>query len=232
MHLKQISIHHDRFPTRSAYPFNLPLLQKTHKLVFKHVTIFIGENGSGKSTLLKAICRRCGIHIWEGETRNRFEQNPYDEALHYALDAEWQHYKVPGSFFSPELFRNYTQLVDEWAISSPGILKHYGGDSLVTKSHGQSCMAYFRSIYQVKGLYFLDEPEAALSPKTQLELLSLLEEISDRGHAQFIISTHSPLLMSLKHAELLNFDAPGIEPVAFKDTQHFKVYKSFFDAFE
>ncbi len=230
MHLKKAIIDQNRFPTWEEYPFSLPLFQQTPYLEFTHpVTIFCGENGSGKSTLLKALCRRCNIHIWEGMARTPYRFNAYENMLPQVLDVEWVKGSVQGSFFSPELFKNYSHLVDEWAAGSPGILKHYGGSSLVTQSHGQSCMAYFQSIYKVEGLYYLDEPEAALSPKTQLKLLALLNEMSKKQHAQFIIATHSPILMSCDYASLYNFDGNTIEPVSFKETEHYKVYSEFFN---
>jgi len=232
MHLENVTIKHDRFPTTRTYPFNLQLLQQTRSLDLNNpVTIFTGENGTGKSTLLKALCMKCNIHIWEGMYRTRFEVNQFEDTLHQALDITWKDGSVPGSFFSPELFRNFSQLVDEWASSNPGILKYYGGESLITKSHGQSCMAYFKSIYKIKGLYFLDEPESALSPKTQLELLNVLGEMSTAGHAQFIISTHSPILMSCQDAMLYSFDNNKIENTSFKNTSHFEVYNQFFKSF-
>lgn len=229
MHLKSVRVNHSLFPTTDSYPFNLSLLQQTSMLDLNYpVIIFTGENGSGKSTLLKALCMRCGIHIWEGMSRTRYEVNQFENALHQALDITWNDGSVPGSFFSPELFRNFSQLVDEWASSNPGILKYYGGQSLITKSHGQSCMAYFKSIYMVKGLYFLDEPEAALSPKTQLELLDVLLEMSTQRQSQFIISTHSPLLMSCANAHLYSFNGKAIESVDYRQTSHFKIYHDFF----
>ena len=231
MHLKNVIIRHDKFPTKELYPFNLELLQQTKLLDLNNpITFFSGENGTGKSTLLKALCVRCKIHIWEGMNRTRFKVNQYEEALFEALDINWTNGPVPGSFFSPELFRNFSQLVDEWASSNPGILKYYGGESLVSKSHGQSCMAYFKSIYKIKGLYFLDEPEAALSPKTQMELLEVLTEMSSKGQAQFIISTHSPILMSCPHGTLYSFDSDEIKQIDFKQTSHFKVYSQFFQS--
>lgn len=229
MHLSELTIKQEHFPTREAYPFNLPVFLNTRELEFTHpVTIFCGDNGSGKSTLLKAICRRCNIHIWEGVPRVPYQYNKYENMLPQALEVRWVNGSVQGSFFSPELFRNYSQLVDEWAMGSPGILKHYGGSSLVSQSHGQSFMAYFSSIYRVEGVYFLDEPEAALSPRTQLELLALLAEMSLKKHAQFIIATHSPILMSCGQASLYSFDGEVIEPIAYQSTEHYRVYKDFF----
>ncbi len=231
MHINKIKICQNQFPTKEAYPFNLSILQETEALdLTAPVTVFTGENGTGKSTLLKAMCSRCNIHIWEGINRVRYEANAFEDKLQHALDIRWVNGRVPGSFFSPELFRNFSQLVDEWAVNSPDILEFYGGKSLLTLSHGQSTMAYFKSMYNRKGLFFLDEPEAALSPKTQLDLLELLNENSCNGDAQFIISTHSPILMSCRQAALFSFDNRSIERIDFKATSHYKVYNQFFNA--
>jgi len=230
MHINKIRIHQNRFPTKDAYPFNISILQKTETLdLTTPVTVFTGENGTGKSTLLQAICRRCNIHIWEGIYRTRYDENVFEDKLQHAIDIHWVNGSVPGSFFTPELFRNFSQLVDEWAFNSPGILEYYGGKSLLTLSHGQSTMAYFRSMYNREGLFFLDEPEAALSPKTQLDLRELLNEKSSSGDAQFIISTHSPILMSCREAEIYSFDNRSIARIDFKETSHYKVYKQFFN---
>ena len=229
MHLKKAVIDHPRFPTTEAYPFNLPIIHQTDTITFPTpVTVFTGENGTGKSTLLKALCRRCNIHIWEGMHRARYKASRYENMLHLSLDVTWSDGPVPGSFFSPDLFRNFSQLVDEWATSNPGLLSYFGGQSLVTQSHGQSCMSYFKSIYRVKGLHFLDEPEAALSPATQLELLDVLTSMSTAGHAQFIISTHSPILMSCSQASVYDFNQASIARTSYEKTRHYQIYKEFF----
>ena len=229
MHLKKAIINRDRFPVNDTYPFNLPVLKGTDALEFPTpVTIFAGENGSGKTTLLSALCRRCNVYIWEGGSRQRVRSNPYEKMLDRALAVEWANGSVPGSFFSPELFRHFSQLVDEWASASPELLDYFGGSSLVTQSHGQSCMAYFKSRFKVKGIHFLDEPEAALSPASQLAFLSLLSEMSDAGHAQFIISTHSPILMSCPRATVYSFDGDRITRIPFEETEHYRVYRKFF----
>ena len=229
MFLKKAIIDQKRFPTMDAYPFNLPILQQTREIEFPTpITIFSGENGTGKSTLLSALCRRCNIYIWEGSQRARYEFNPYEKMLDQALTIEWADGSVPGSFFSPELFRHFSQLVDEWARESPGLLEYFGGKSFVTQSHGQSCMAYFKSRFKVKGIHFLDEPEAALSPASQLALAEVLSEMSGTTQAQFIISTHSPILMACPRAILYSFDSNSIQRIAYKETTHYRVYKEFF----
>ncbi|MFA6472897.1 MAG: AAA family ATPase [Candidatus Latescibacterota bacterium] len=230
MHLRNITLNSDRFPTTEVYPFNIPLFRTTRILEFHApVTFFVGENGSGKSTLLKAIARRCGIHLWGEIERARFEYNPYEEELHRALEIEWVDGPIPGSFFASQTFRNFASILDEWASTDPGQLDYFGGHSLMNLSHGQSLMSYFRSRYRIRGLYFLDEPETALSPKSQLELLSVLTDMSSDGHAQFVIASHSPLLLACHDAEIYSFDTAPVSKIHYEDTEHYRVYRDFME---
>ena len=230
MHLKQVVLHPDRYPTREYYPFHLPIFDRIEPIRFStQVTLFVGENGTGKSSLLEAITHACGIHIWEDAERTRATRNPYEKKLPEYLSVEWTDGPVPGAFFGASIFRQFTTMLDEWASTDPGLLNYFGGESLMTKSHGQSLMAFFKSRYQLKGLYLLDEPETALSPRSQLELLELLLHVSETGKAQFIIATHSPLLLAYPGAVLYNFDGDRINPVDYKDTSHYQVYKRFMD---
>jgi predicted ATPase len=229
MHLNKIRINPEKYPTNSFYPFNLKIFEETRFLEFQSpVTFFVGENGSGKSTLLKAICRRCGIHIWEETERLRFQHNPYENELHQAIDIEWTNGSVPGSFFGSQIFQNFAQFLDEWAVADPKMLDYFGGKSLITQSHGQSLMSYFKSRYQRKGIYFLDEPETALSPKSQLELLQVLKQMGEAGHAQFIMATHSPILLSCPVADIFSFDSIPIQRIEYEATDHYQVYQDFF----
>lgn len=228
VHLREIVLHPDRYPTDEQYPFNLAVLRGTPRLeLHSPVTILVGENGSGKSTLLSAIARRCGIHIWEVERRRRYARNQYELALAQYLSVEWADGRVPGSYFGSDLFHDFATILDEWAVADPGQLRHFGGESLLTQSHGQSLMSFFRARYRLRGLYLLDEPETALSPFTQLELLRLLANTGGEGQAQFIIASHSPILMACPDATLLSFDGPAIAPIAYEDTEHFRVYRDF-----
>jgi predicted ATPase len=228
MHLKNVTLHPSKYPTKDYYPFNLPVFQETARITFDTtVTLFVGENGSGKSTLLQALSNACGIHIWQETERSRFNHNPYEDKFSNYLTIEWTDGKVPGSFFGSEIFRHFRQILDEWAAADPGQLKYFGGKSLLTQSHGESLMSFFRSRYQIKGLYLLDEPETALSPRSQLELLELLTRASDMDYAQFIIATHSPILLACPHAVIYNFDHHFIRPVTYEDTEHYQIYKNF-----
>jgi len=231
MHLERVTLCPERYPTTKHYPFSLDIFRHTPSLTFPTpVTFFVGDNGTGKSTLLTAITRKCGIHMWKGVTRARVRNNPYEQELHKAMDVQWADGPVPGSSFSSQEFQSFARLLDDWASDTPGMLNYFGGESLMTQSHGQSLMAYFRSRYAIKGLYFADEPETALSPRTQIELLHLLGQMAEAGHAQFIIATHSPILLACPGATIYNFDRVPIEPIAYEDTEHYRVYRDFMAA--
>jgi predicted ATPase len=117
--------------------------------------------------------------------------------------------------------------LDEWACSDPALLEYYGGKSLTALSHGQSLMSYFRNRYQIRGLYLVDEPETALSPKTQIQFVRLLKEMADQGHAQFIVATHSPILLACPGATIYSFDEIPVRQVAYEETEHYRLYKDF-----
>jgi len=229
MHLNKINIYPDKFPTRKYYPFNLNVFHETKNIELSSpVTFFVGENGTGKSTLLRATCKKSGVHIWgEYEDRRRFENNPYEGMLYRAIDIEWSDGRVPGSFFASETFQNFSQILDEWASETPDVLQYFGGKSLITQSHGESLMSFFKKRYQIEGIYFLDEPETALSPKSQLEMLKILTNMGEAGHAQFIIATHSPILMACPNAKIYNFDNIPVKHIEYENTEHYKIYKSF-----
>ena len=202
-HLNSIKLEAEQYPTREHYPFNLPLFAETKKLDFTNpVTLFVGQNGSGKSTLFEAIAVAAGIYIWRNNMTSRYMVNRYEATLHRSLKVSW-------------------------ATTDPGQLEFFGGKSLISQSHGQSLMSFFRSRYKLKGLYLLDEPETALSPSSQLELLRLISENSKGGHAQFIVATHSPILLACKNATIYNFDEMPVSEVKYEDTEHFRVYRDF-----
>jgi predicted ATPase len=228
MHLRRINFSPERYPTTDAYPFNQRIFRETPSVTFDSpVTFFVGENGSGKTTLLKAICRRCGIHIWQPIARLRVQRNPYEELLCNYLSPEWINGPVPGSYFASDVFKEFADNLDEWAAADSGVLDYFGGASLVTQSHGQSLMAMFRARYCRRGLYLLDEPETALSPATQVELVRLFRDMATAGHAQFIVATHSPIIMSCPGAVIYGFDTVPIKSIEYESTEHYQVYKSF-----
>lgn len=227
MHITNVTLHPERYPSTELYPFNLQVFHTRRDLPFrKAITFFIGENGSGKSTLLKAIARRCSIHIWE-EDRGRYGNNPHEEDLFKYLDVAWEDSRKPGMFFSSERYQHLAKIIDEWAISDPKLLEYFGGRSLLSQSHGESFMSYFTSRFAIEGIYFLDEPETALSPRRQIEFVKTLVEHTRDGHAQFIIATHSPILLSCPGAVIWSFDGHELKELAYEDTDYFLIYRDF-----
>jgi len=107
------------------------------------------------------------------------------------------------------------------------MLEYFGGKSLNALSHGQSLMSFFRARYQIRGLYLLDEPETALSPRSELEFVRLIREMGEMGHAQFIIATHSPILMACPGASIFTFDEVPLKTIEYEETEHYRVYKAF-----
>jgi predicted ATPase len=230
MHLKKLVIESDRFPTRRCYPFSIPILNSPTELEFTSpVVFFVGENGSGKSTLLEAITRKCGVHIWDKLKRHVAHENPFETRLADYISVSWANGRVPGSLFRAETFHDFADFIDDVSLCDPGRLKYHGGQILNTLSHGEGIMSYFSHRYHITGLYFLDEPEAALSPSRQLEFLSLFQKLEAEGHAQFIIATHSPILLAYPGAQIFSFDSDRIEQLAYEDTAHYRIYKQFFD---
>jgi predicted ATPase len=229
MHLIKVRIHSDHYPTDRIYPFNIPIIKETPELSFrKPVAFFVGENGSGKSTLLEAITRKCGIHLWDKPRRHLAHNNPYETRLADYITVTWSDGRVPGSLFRAETFREFADFLDDVALCDPGRLKYHGGHILNMLSHGEGILAYFNGRYQIKGLYLLDEPESALSPSSQVAFLRLLQQLEADGYAQFIMATHSPILLAYPGAQIFSFDSPRIEEVEYEDTAHYKLYKQFF----
>jgi predicted ATPase len=228
MHISSVSIHSDKFPDTGSYPFSLKIFNNTKSLGFTtNVNFFAGENGCGKSTLLKAMTRSCGIHIWTEERWTRAHFNPLEDDLCRYLDIVWSAGKKPGAFFSAETYDHLSKSIDNWVSADPGLLEYFGGKSLIEQSHGESFMSFFKSRFTIEGVYFLDEPETALSPRRQLEFVKFLEEMGKDNHAQFFIATHSPILLGCSGATIYSFDDGSIRHSAYEETDHYKVYRDF-----
>jgi predicted ATPase len=230
MYLTKVTLYNEHFPTDRHYPFNIPALRGTSELIFRSpVAFFVGENGSGKSTLLEAITKKCGIHIWDRPKRHIVHDNPYESHLPDFVSITWANGSVPGSLFRAETFRELADFLDDVALCDPGQLKYYGGHILNTLSHGESILSYLHGRFQIKGLYFLDEPEAALSPTSQVKFLKLLRKLEDAGRAQLIIATHSPILLAHPGAQIFSFDSTSVLEVSYRETNHYRLYKQFLD---
>ncbi|NLV72433.1 MAG: AAA family ATPase [Actinobacteria bacterium] len=217
----------DEFADTSAYPFAISTLQHRQKLTFEQeVSFFVGENGSGKSTLIAALARRCGLHLWAEGKRRRTTPHLHGSLADY-VDVTLPRGPVRGGVFSAEHFHQWAEFLDDVSTIDPGQAKYHGGTDLTLRSRGEGLLAYFRGRYEVPGLYFLDEPEAALSPASQIEMLRLLAQYRRRGHAQFILATHSPILMALPGAQVFSFDASGITETRYEQTTHYRLYRDF-----
>ena len=229
MHLTKVRINSEHYPTDHFYPFNVPVLQTAIELSLESpIAFFVGENGSGKSTLLEAITQKCGVHIWHKPKRHLAHHNPYETKLSDYITITWANGGVPGSLFRAETFRDFADFLDDVAICDPGRLKYHGGKILNTLSHGEGILSYFSTRYHIKGIYFLDEPEAALSPASQVKFLNVLQQVEEAGHAQFIIATHSPILLAYPGAQIFSFDGSRIDEIAYEDTPHYRLYRQFF----
>lgn len=199
----------------------------------QNVTFFVGENGSGKSTLLEGIAEQCGFNLRGGNrnhnlnTGHRFEG--YESALARHLHLSWTPRRISEGFFMrAESFFNFASYIDELAVDSPRILQAYGGRSLHEQSHGESFLSLFDNQFEA-GIYILDEPEAALSPARILAFMSIIHRLSRSGRAQFLIATHSPMLICYPEAVIYRFDDEGVHETSYEETEHFYLTKSFLD---
>ncbi|MBQ7034495.1 MAG: AAA family ATPase [Clostridia bacterium] len=220
-------------PDQSSYLHHLPAVQylaAQKRLEFSsNITFFVGENGTGKSTLLEAIAVAYGFNA-EGGSRNfRFSTNDTHSELWKYLSPIKRSFPKDGFFLRAESLYNVATNIDELdqAPSFDGpLIEGYGGVSLHQQSHGESFLAIVQNRFFGKGLYLLDEPEAALSPMRLLTLMSEIKNLLDKD-SQFIIATHSPILMAFPNAEILEFSQDGIQKVAYQDTEHFQITKQF-----
>ena len=194
------------------------------------VTFLIGENGTGKSTLLEGIAVACGFNP-EGGSRNfTFSTRATHSELGEYLTPARRRYPRDGFFLRAESFYNVATNIDEMDETTPGprLIDRYGGVSLHRQSHGESFLALVEHRFGGEGLYLLDEPEAALSPSRLLTLIVLLDQLVKAG-SQFIIATHSPILMAFPGARLYQLGEDGIHPVAYQETEHYQLTRRFLE---
>lgn len=224
LYIRELEIDWDQIPKRS-YLHSIPAISALDTLAFrKPVTFFVGENGSGKSTLLEAVAVAYGFNP-EGGTRN-YRFSTYDS--HSELCDAMRLIKgcrrpASGYFLRAESFYNVASAEEEYSRQPGGIPQHYH-----ERSHGESFLQLVQNHFAPNGIYLLDEPEAALSPQRQFTLLLEISECV-RADAQFIIATHSPILLGLPEAEILSFDGGHVHLCAYEETESYRVTKMFLD---
>ena len=252
IHLRSISIKSGANKI-AAYPFNIPVIKKFKSIeLLSPVTFLVGENGSGKSTFLEAIAAGVNSIAVGGEDVRRDATLAQARKLAAQLKFVWQKKTGRGFFLRAEDFFNFARCVnrmseelDEMAVEYQQHLKGYAltlaqgvvrgqqralaekyGEDADAQSHGESFLQLFRERFVPNGLYLLDEPEAPLSPQRQLALLSMLKEMVEQN-AQFIIATHSPILMAFPGATILSFDYSPVKMIAYDDIEHVSLMRAF-----
>jgi len=231
LYLKEISLKKSKIPSWNKYPFNIPVLQSFDKINFSdEVTFIVGENGSGKSTIIEAIAIGLGFNP-EGGTKNfNFSTNESHSNLHKYLRLS-RSFRQPkdGFFLRAESFFNVAsniELLD--ALGGRSLYESYGGKSLHEQSHGESFLSVILNRFSKNGLFILDEPESALSPLRQMTLIARISQLVQQ-QSQFIIATHSPILLAYPNAVIYQIVDGQIEQIDYKDTESYQITKAFLD---
>jgi len=212
---------------RTYYPYNISSLAALHELKFRNpVTFIVGENGIGKSTLVEAIAINAGFNP-EGGSRNfNFSTKDSHSALFEDIQVIRTAYRNRDGFFlRAESFYNVATAVDEYSVQ-----EYYGG-SLHERSHGESFLSLLHHRLNGNGLYIFDEPESALSIISQLNMLTRIRQLVEQ-RSQFIIATHSPILMAYPEADIFQVSEVGIKLISYQDTEQYKLMKYFMNNHE
>lgn len=230
MFLKKVELQHELIPTYQKYPFSIPSIKNLHQLNFdNNVTFFVGENGSGKSTLLEAIADKCGFNTAGGGRNNYYTVPSSHSALGNFIRLSWLPKVSNGFFLRAESFYNFATHIDEIGAEDISVYNAYGGSSLHEQSHGESFLSLFLNRFKGNAIYLLDEPEAALSPQRQLSFLKIMHDLASEGNSQFIIATHSPILLGYPDATIFSFDEGTVSEVEFEETDHYKITRYFLE---
>jgi predicted ATPase len=232
--LRSIKLRPELVADASTHPFDIrALTYPDFRLDFSNaVTILVGSNGSGKSTIVEAIAALCGFARFGGN-RNFAIGDQGENKLADALRATWLPKITTGFFTRAEGFAGFVGQVDQLIaeadpISQGLFLQIFGGRSGSEQSHGEGYLELFRRRLAGRGIYIFDEPEAALSAARQVEFLRIVRTAEQRGDAQFIISTHSPMLMAYPGATLLHLTNTGLVERPLEQTENYQILREFY----
>jgi predicted ATPase len=230
-YVREVKLRRERVSSFDQYPFSLPAVRNLHTLALHPaVTFIVGENGSGKSTLLEAIAVAWGFNP-EGGTKNfQFQTRGSHSTLHdHLLLVKGIKRPKDGFFLRAESFFNLAtdiERMDAEPAGAPPIINSYGGRSLHEQSHGESFFALMMNRFGGHGFYVLDEPEAAVSPSRQLAMMARIHQLV-QARSQFVIATHSPILMAYPNALLYQITPDGLTRIEYQQTEHYIVTKRF-----
>lgn len=227
--VKKITLERDKIESFDKYPFNIDIIKNFKELNFDTpVTFFVGENGVGKSTFIEAIAVSLGLPAEGGTDNFRYETKNTTSILSEYLRVGTFNRPKMKFFLRAESFYNFSSEVERLVVEDNfyGLYDAYGGN-LHECSHGESFIKLVQNRFTDHGLYILDEPEAALSPQRQLSLLCLIDELSKAG-SQFIIATHSPILISYRDGKILDLNN-NFEEIDYKETDIYSLYKMYLD---
>lgn len=217
----------------NKYPFSLNIIKNLQEIEFPtQATFFVGENGTGKSTILEAIANNAGFGSEGGSKNINFktsEEKTYTGAQTLAehLTLSWRKKPKDGYFFRAESFFNVANYIDSIAREDFRAYDSYGGKSLHEQSHGESFLSFFANRLGTNGFFIFDEPEAALSPQRQLSLMVIIHEMCKNSNSQFIIATHSPILLAYPNATIYSCDSDTMTKIEYTDTKHYQITKQF-----
>ncbi len=229
LYIRGLRLHEEH--EKNIYPYNLPIFKNFERIDFENqVTFIIGENGMGKSTIVEAIAVAYGFNPEGGNKNLNFSnRDTHSELYDYIVLEKGFRMAKQGFFLRAESFYNVAteiDILDEGAPQDEKIINSFGGISLHEQSHGESFFNTFLHKFSERGMYILDEPEAALSPLRQLAMLRRINELVEKK-AQFIIATHSPILMAYPNAIIYELSEKGIQKVNYEDTEHYFLTKRF-----
>lgn len=215
---------------KNNYVRKIPSIQSINQLDFaSDITFFVGENGTGKSTLLESIAVAYGFNPEGGNRNFNFSTMDTHSGLYQAITVIKGASRPKSNFFlRAESFYNVASKIEDYRDGDDykAYYESYGGKSLHEQSHGESFLALIQNRFMAKGLYILDEPEAALSPQRQLTLLMLLYNLSRKG-TQFLIASHSPILLGIPGASILSFGNGSISEITYEETESYKITELF-----